>query len=158
MARIAAVILCVLGISSTSFAKGDKSSWANLSSLQAGEMVQVVESNSRKVSGTFVNYSDISLTLNESSGSQTIQKQDVRSVKLVKRSHRLRNTLLFGAVGAGAGAGIGAAAYKSCTAFCIGSFNRGESAGIGAVLGFVGGVVVGALWPSHKTIYEAPSH
>jgi hypothetical protein len=160
LTRIITVLLCVcvLGASSVAFAKGNKESWANLNALQSGDKIEVVETSSARVSGTLVNFSATAISLDAASGHQTIQKQDVRSIKLMKSTHRLRNTFLFAGVGAGAGAGIGAAAYKSCAGpSCIGSFNRGESAGIGAVLGFVGGAVVGVLWPSHETIYQAAS-
>lgn len=154
MTRTMAIVLLVLGISSASFAKNTKASWANLSALRAGQKIEVVESNSRKISGAFVNFSDSAISLDGASGEQTIQRRDVRSVKLMKRSHRLRNTLLFGAVGAGAGAGAGAASWES-RGFWGG---KGTGAAVGAALGFVTGVVVGALWPGHETIYKASSH
>ena len=133
--------------------------WENLSTLRAGEKIQVVETNSKKDSGTFVSVSDTAISVQEKAGAQTIDRKDVRSVKLRKRAHRLRNTLILGGVGAGVGAGIGAGASRGqcgpSTPYCVNPLPKGFYAGVGAVIGFVGGAVVGALWPSHKTIYHA---
>jgi hypothetical protein len=127
------------------------SSMENLNTLQAGQKIQVIET-SKKDSGTFLSVSAKEISLQGKSGAQTIQRQDVRSVKLIENKHRLRNTLIGAAVGAGAGAGISAAAWEP-HGFAGG---RGTGAAVGAVIGAVGGAVVGALWPSHETIYKAP--
>jgi len=154
------VILCVLGLSCASWAQTNRASWANLNALQAGQKIQIVDMNSKKHSGTFVSASDKAISYQEAAGEQMIQKQDVRSVKLMENKHRLRNTLIGGVGGAGAGAGIAAAADHPCSSqgFCIDPIGRGGAAGIGALVGFVGGAVVGVLWPSHKMIYSVNSH
>jgi hypothetical protein len=91
-----------------------------------------------------------------------VQKQDVRSIKLMEHSHRLRNTLFAAGVGAGVGAVIGAATnlHPCGTASPCRSpiISTPESAGIVAVVGFVSGAVVGLLLPSHKTIYNAKTN
>jgi hypothetical protein len=125
--------------------------WENLNTLQSGQKIQVVET-SKKDSGTFLSVSEKEILLQGTSGAQTIQRQDVRSVKLMVNKHRLRNALIGAAVGAGAGAGISAAAWEP-RGFVGG---RGTGAAVGAVIGAAGGAVVGALWPSHETIYKAP--
>lgn len=144
-------LICVLGLPCASWAQTNPASWENLNMLQAGEKIQVVEMNSKKVSGTFVNISDAVISLQEGAGPHAIQRQDVRSVKLMKAQHRLRNVLIGGAVGAGAGAGITAASWEN-HGFTGG---KGTGATVGAVIGFAGGAIVGALVPSHKTIYRA---
>jgi hypothetical protein len=145
--------ICVLGLSCVSWAQTNRASWANLSGLQAGQKIQIVEMNSKKHSGTFVNVSDTAISYKETAGEQAIQRQDVRSVKLMENKHRLRNTLIGGVVGAGAGAGIGAASHGN-----DGFFGKGTYAAVGAGIGFVGGVVVGVLWPGHLMIYNVNSH
>lgn len=158
--RKSLLLICVLGISCVSWAQTTRASWANLSGLQAGRKIQIVDMNSKKHPGTFVSVSGTALSYQDSASEQTIQKQDVRSVKLMKNKHRLRNTLIGGAVGAGAGAGIGAAANHPCSSqgLCIQVIGRGGAAGIGAVVGFVVGAVVGVLLPSHEMIYSVNSH
>ena len=149
-----------LDLSCVSWAQTNRASWSNLSGLQAGQKIQIVDMNSKKHSGTFVGVSGTALSYQDSPGEQTIQKQDVRSVKLMKNKHRLRNALIGGAVGAGAGAGIGAATSHPCSSqdLCIQPIGKGGVAGMGAVVGFVGGAVVGVLLPSHEMIYSVNSH
>lgn len=157
------LLTCVLGVSCASLAQADQSSWANLSTLYTGQKIQIVDVNSKKHSGAFVTYSDTAISYQDA-GEQTIPKQDVRSVKLMQNKHRLRNTLIGAGVGFGAGAGIGAASYhpQSCPStdfICLnGIGGRGIPTAIGAVLGLVAGTLVGALLPSHHTIYSVNSH
>jgi hypothetical protein len=162
-------LICVLAMPCASWAQSNPASWENLNTLQAGEKIQVVEINSKKVSGTFVNVSDAAISLQEKASQEMVQRQDVRSVKLRKHQHRLRNTLLGAAIGFGAGAGIGAATYhkpQPCAPLPVLGFgvclnglgdSRGVHAAVGAAIGLVGGTVVGAVWPSHKTIYRVKS-
>ncbi|HWO28598.1 MAG TPA: hypothetical protein VNO32_07345 [Candidatus Acidoferrum sp.] len=140
------ILACLLAVPSVVSAQ-----WENLNTLQAGQKIQVLET-SKKDSGTFLSVSDKEISLQGESGPRTIQRQEVRSVKLMVNKHRLRNTLIGAAVGAGAGAGISAAAWEP-RGFAGG---RGTGAAVGAVIGAAGGAVVGALWPSHETIYKAP--
>jgi hypothetical protein len=140
------ILACLLGMPCVVSAQ-----WGNLNALQAGQKVQVVQT-SRKDSGTFLSVSDKEISLQGKSGPQTIQRQDVRSVKLMENRHRFRNTLIGAAAGAGVGAGISAAAWEPHG--YVGG--RGTGAAVGAVIGGVGGAVVGALWPSHETLYRAP--
>jgi len=139
------ILACVLALPCVASAQ-----WDDLNKLQAGQKIQVVEVNSKKDSGTLLSVSDKTISLQGKSGQQSIQRQDVGSVKLMENKHRLRNALIGGAVGAGAGAGISAAAWEP-HGFAGG---RGTGAAVGAVIGAVGGAVVGALWPSHETIYR----
>jgi hypothetical protein len=159
----ALALICVLGISCTSWAKTDQTSWANLTSLQAGEKIQVVDMGSKKHAGIVVSVSDTAITYRDNADEQTLQKQDVRSVKLMRNKHRLRNTFIVGGVGAGVGAAIGAGVFnKSCVpdnslaySFCEGfRTTRGEGSALIGAIGLVGGAVVGALLPSHETIYR----
>lgn len=161
-------LICVLGPPFAAGAQTDQASWENLSALQAGQKIQVVDMNSKKHSGTFVNVSGIAISYQDAAGEQTIQKQDVRSVKLLGSKHRVRNTLVGigvgGGVGAGTGAGIGAATFHSCSSqsFCVQPVGKGGSTGIAAVVGFAGGAavgaIVGALLPGHSTIYRVTAH
>ncbi|HWE83829.1 MAG TPA: hypothetical protein VG267_02715 [Terracidiphilus sp.] len=117
--------------------------------------------NSTKVTGAFVNVSDASISLEAGGTTQNILSQDVKSVKLMKNKHRLRNTLIVAGAGAGIGAGIGAAAHKSCPStqtFCLDIGGRTFPAAIGGVIGLIGGGVIGALLPSHETVYAVNPH
>src|ERR1700722_7431667 len=145
--RKALFLLCALGMSCGAWSQNNQSSWTNLSALHAGQKIQVVEMNSKKHSGTFVIVSDTAITYQEPTGERAIQHQNVRSVRLMKNNHRLRNTLIGAGVGGGIGAGVGAATFSPCSSqsFCIQPGGRGLPAGVGAVIGLVGGAAVGAL-------------
>src|SRR6266436_5945634 len=82
--RKSLLLICVLGLSCVSWAQTNRASWSNLSGLQAGQKIQIVDMNSKKHSGAFVSVSGTALSYQDSPGEQTIQKQDVRSVKLMK--------------------------------------------------------------------------
>jgi hypothetical protein len=153
------ISLCVLAFACSSPAQTDKRSWVNLSALQPGSRIEVVGTNSKHDSGQFVSVTEAAVTLEEKSGEKTIQRQDVRIVRLMKNKHRLRNTLLGAGIGTGIGAGIGAATYRRCVSppnsfGCI-DFGRGAQSALGAVVGLVGGTVIGAVWPTHEIIYRA---
>ena len=124
-----------------------------------GQRIQVVETNSKKHSGTFVSFSETAITYQEAAGEQTIPKLNVRRVKLMENKHRLRNALIGGAVGAGLGAGIAAATYQPCSApsVCLPSIGRAGYAGIGLAIGLPVGAVVGVFLPSHRTVYSVKS-
>lgn len=147
-------LICVLGMPAALWAQTSSASWENLNTLQAGAKIQVVEMNSKKVSGTFVSVSEAAITLQGDADQQAIQRQDVRIVKLMEDGHRGRNALIGGAVGAGVGAGIAAASWEN-HGFTGG---KGTGAAVGAVIGFAGGAVTGVLLPSHKTIYRVSAH
>jgi hypothetical protein len=136
-------------------AQKTSASWDGLNALRAGEKVEVVETSLKKYTGTFTAVSEESLTLREGAAEQSIRKEDVMRVTSLAKSRRLRNALIFAAVGAGAGAGIGAAAFP-----CHGGYLPCATGAVAAVLGlsgFVGGAAIGAFVPSHPTIYRIPA-
>jgi len=109
--------------------------------------------NSKKHSGSFVSFSETAIVYQDTAGGRTIPRQNVRSVKSGTKKRRLRNTLIGAGVGAGAGAAIGAGAWEN-NGFLGG---KGVGATVGVAIGFLAGAVVGALLPSHHTIYSANS-
>jgi hypothetical protein len=159
------LVLCTFCLPCAALAQINEASWAKLKGLTPGQTIQIVDASSTKHSGAFLSVSDTSIAYTETTGQHSIDKQDVRSVKLME-THHGHNTLVGLAVGGGAGAatgaGIGAATYKGCSqqTFCLGITSRGAQTGIGAVAGFASGAVIGAvtgaLVPSHTTIYSIP--
>lgn len=144
-------LVCVLAATYTSWAQTGPTSWQNLNSLHEGERIQVLEKNSRKVSGTFLNVSEAAISVQDQTGSQALQRQDIVRVRLMKNKHRLRNAF----IGAGVGAGVGAVTGAGWN---TGIFSRQRVAGVLAVAFLVPGAVVGALVPDHSTIYNVGSH
>lgn len=153
--------MCILGISCAGMAQGKSASWESLETLRAGDKIQVVQMNSKRVTGDFVDVSDAAISMQGKAGPLTIQKQDVTSIKRMKNKHRLRNALIVGGIGAGVGAGIGAATFHPCPptqAFCFQIGGRAVPAGLGAVIGLLGGATIGALSPDHETVYRLNPH
>jgi hypothetical protein len=145
-------LICILGMACAAWGQSDQASWANLSALHAGQKIRIVDIEAKKHSGTFVSVSDTAISFRDGAGEQTVQKSDVRSLKLMEK-HRLRNALIGGLVGAGAGAGILYGAWE----------NRGyvggkaTGAAVGALIGGVLGATVGVLMPTNSTIYRVNS-
>jgi hypothetical protein len=121
--------------------------------VHPGQKIQVEEMNSKKHSGTFVNFTETAILYQDDAGGQTIPRQDIRRVKLMENKHRLRNALIGGVVGAAAGAGIGAGSWEN-NGFLGG---KGVGAAVGATIGFAAGTVVGVFVPGHHTVYSANS-
>lgn len=156
MARLSLAVLCVLMVPSALWAGGKASSkWENLNSLRAGEKIQVLDAAGKKHSGSFSSVTSAAIVLHGKSGDETIQRDTV--LRVSAGGHRKRNILIGAAVGAGALAAAGAAGTSgSCSSFCIGKVTRGDVTAAAAGLGAVAGAVIGAVLPTHKTIYRAP--
>ncbi len=139
-------------------AQDKKGDWKALYNLRSGEKMELIETSMKKRVGTFSTVTEEAIQIHEGSNDIGIRKENVARVTVLDKSHRLRNALIFGVVGAGAGAGIGAAASRcsnSNTSFNFCGLGRGVAVGIGAVVGLAGGAGIGAAIPSHPTIYRA---
>jgi len=155
--RKLAVTLMLLGTPILSRAQTSENSWAALNAMHVGQQIEVIETSLKKHNGTFSALTDEAIQLREGESDVGIRKENVVRVTLLDKSHRLRNALLLGGLGAGAGAGIGAAASRCFST--TGSFNfcglgRSVAIGIGALVGLAAGAGGGAAIPSHPTIYR----
>jgi len=156
--RNAALVCSLILIPCSLRAQDKKSDWKALYSLHSGEKIELVETGMKKHVGTFSTVTEDGIQMREGSNEVGIPKESVARVTVLDKSHRLRNSLIFGGVGAGTGAGIAAAASRcssSTNTFNFCGFGRGLAIGIGAVAGLAGGAGVGAAIPSHPTIYRA---
>ncbi len=103
--------------------------------------------------GVFLPASATSISLREKSGERAIAMADVAHVRVYDAGRRVRQGLLWTAVGAGAGAGIGVAACPGCA-------NEGQRAkyvGPGVAVGVAVGAAVGAagfLSSPYRTVYR----
>ena len=126
--------------------------WAALSGLKEGQKIKVVETNSKKHSGQFRSVSDSAITFTEGNSERSIQRQEVRNVSL-ENNRRLRNTLIGLGTGIGAGAAFGAIACRNDD-----WFGPGPCAAGGAALGVMFGAPIGAIMPTHNSVYKAAAH
>ncbi|HEX5234100.1 MAG TPA: hypothetical protein VFW25_02085 [Silvibacterium sp.] len=148
------LLMCAFGVSCATFAQTNRGSWENLGKVTPGQKIQIFEITEQKHSGTFVSVSDSAISFTDAAGSESVPRQNVKSVKLLNSSHRLLHGLIGAGMGAGAGGGIAAAAWEP-HGFAGG---KGTGAAVGAVIGGVSGLIVGVLLPSHDTIYRVSSH
>jgi hypothetical protein len=144
------LLMLVLGICWVAGAQSNVALWTNLNGLQAGQKIQIVELTGLEHVGTFVSVNDTAIAYRDAKGESTVQRANVRKVKLTKGTHRLRNTLIGTAIGAGAGGGITAAAWED-HGFLGG---KGAGAAVGAVIGGLSGTIIAAFLPSHQTVYK----
>ncbi len=130
--------------------------WENLQQVRVGQKIEVVETNLKKLKGTFLSFSEEAISLRVKKQEFAVQREDVFRVSLREKSKRLRNALIGMAIGAGAG--VAAAEISVRTALPIGRF-RGEYRSIAYVVlvpvGLGVGAGIGAAFPGYQTIYRA---
>ena len=139
-------IIAVLLLAAISAAgQSPASNWDNVKAFTTGTAVRIV-AGSRTIHGEFIRATDDALVVASGKGQEMLMRQEVTGVSIRKKGHRGRNTLIGLGVGTGVGAGIGAAGDASCRA------NHGWFCDLaipaGAVLGALGGTLVGVLWPT----------
>lgn len=157
MKRAVLAVPCVLALTCASWGANGKASadWQNVSTLQPGEKIQVVDSAGRKHSGRFTSVTSTAIILHENAGDETIPRENV--VRVSGGGHRARNALIGAAIGAGAGAAVGAAGTTGgCTSNCIGKVTRGDVIAVTTGFGAIVGALVGAILHANRTIYRAP--
>lgn len=149
--RVLAVLLFFSGVSQTLSAQ-QLGSWSDLNRLNAGEHIQIIETNLKQHNGKFVAVTDELLSLNEAGSDVSIKRSDVARVSTSSGGKRGKHVLIGLLIGAGAGAAIGAASGSSHG--FLGGSSRGITALVGLVIGAPSGAIVGAVLPAHNTVYR----
>lgn len=81
--------------------------WGNLSKLASGAQTRVVLMSGKSYTGKFQSLTDEVIVVELSHGERAFERQNVLRILTKDKSHRLRNTLIGAAVGAGAGFAFG---------------------------------------------------
>ena len=152
--RSAAMVCLLILIPCSLRAQDKKGDWKALYGLHSGEKIELMETGIKKHIGTFSTVSEEAIQMHEGSNDIGIPKENVARVTVLDKSHRPRNSLIFGAVGAG----IAAAATRcssSNNTFNLCGLGHSVAVGVGGVAGLLAGAGVGAAMPSHPTIYRA---
>ena len=120
--------------------------WNNLRQLRVGDKVEVVRHNLGKHKGKVLAWTEESISLRLKNQDVTIPREEVYRVTWLSKSRRggNRNVLIGLALGAAVGAVAASAAHEPVGAVIL--FSTPLFIGIG----------VGAVIPSHPTIYRAP--
>ena len=127
-------------------------SWENLQQVRVGQKIEVVDTNLKKLKGTFLSFSDEAISLRVKKQEVGVQRLNVFRVSAREHSKRLRNTLIGLGIGAAAGAVVGAAAVAGKPRQ---AGERRLSMVIGTLIGAGAGTVVGAAFSGYQTIYRA---
>ena len=134
-----------------------ESDWNNLQQVRVGQKIEVVDTNLKKLKGTFLSFSEEAISLRVKKQEVGVQREDVFRVSLRGKSKRLRNALIGMAIGAGAGV---AAAEISIRASEPGFFSERDFWQVPYVVLVSAGIAVGAgvgatFPPGYQTIYRA---
>jgi hypothetical protein len=129
----------------------DLGAWDNLSRVNSGQRIEVIEMNLKRTRGEFIGSSQQELQIKSPTGLLAIPRGQVMRVSLIENSKRLRNALIGMAVGAAAGLATGAAVDAS---FSEDGENLAKTIFVPIGIGI--GAAVGTAVPGFETIYRAP--
>ncbi len=134
-----------------------KHSWENLQQVRVGQKIEVVDTNLKKLKGTFLSFSEEAISLRVGKDEVGVQRPNVLRVSLREKSKRLRNALIGMAIGAGAGvAAVEICAHASSGFSCSGQDFRAIAYAILVPVGLGVGAGIGAAFPpGYQTIYRA---
>jgi hypothetical protein len=153
MRRATLAWVFLLVVPAFAMAQSGQDSWVSLGQLHAGQKIQVVDTNLKSTDGTFLSFTEESISFQVKHGAVTVKRSDVMRVSSREKSKRVRNMLIGLAIGAGAGVAIGAAMDARV------NYERGECC-IGITLGLLAGAPtglgLGAASASYQTICRAP--
>ena len=76
------------------WAQNNQTDWQQLSQLQSGERIRVVDSSHKKHSGAFSSFSDQSIILRAETGEETIPRENILAITHSKRSHPAQRSRL----------------------------------------------------------------
>lgn len=122
--------------------------WDSVTRVEADRRVEVV-TKTETVKGTFVSASETAVVVRTKAGEKSVDRAEVRRVKVADPGKRGRNGLIGTAIGLGAGVGLG-------LAVCSGCANEGNGAKYVAPLGAAGagaGAAAGFLPLPYSTVY-----
>ena len=149
MGRLLLTIVMLALAPMASSAQSRQDSWENLKQLQPGHKIRVVDTDLKSWDGSLVSVSDEAIAIREKRKQQeiTVERAKVFRVTDLQRSRRGRNALIGLLIGGAIGVPIGAAK----------SSDLPPSFGALIMFGLLGGpgAAVGALVPSHPTVYRA---
>ncbi len=132
-------------------AAADETGWSNLQQLRVGQKIEVVDTNLKRLKGTFLSFSGEAISLRVKKEEVGVQRPNVLRVSLRGRPKRSTSALVGAAIGALAGLTLGAVVPETeCGRGCMMGMSTvigaGVGAGVGAAVSFV---------PRYRTIYRA---
>jgi hypothetical protein len=150
------VLAAVLGFHGTSpllraAADGAVGDWASLSGAVMDQKVEIRPAGEPVVRGTVTQVTEEAIELRSGKRNISIARADVEQIGVRQKANRLRNALLFGAIGVGVAAAIG-------LGIVAGTGGSDDVAGVVALpiaLGGAAGVGLGAAAPGgYRVVYR----
>ena len=140
-------LFCLLLAAATALA----ADWDAVQRIPIDHKIEVTTRNGSSTRAVFLSATADALVVREKSGERSIARPDIRKVSVHDPSRRIRDGLVWTAVGAGAGAGIGFAVCPHCPNEGHGEKFVGPGVVIGAALG-----ALSFLSAPYRTVYKAP--
>ena len=125
--------------------------WDSVQRIQLSQRTEVKTKDKQTIEGSFVSATAEAIVVRVASGQKSVPKGDVRQVRIVDPSRRMRNGVLWTVVGAAAGAGAGVAACP----YCPNEGNTSPYIGPGAAAGAAIGALAGFLPTPWRTLYKS---
>jgi hypothetical protein len=139
--------LALLLVLAASMAAAQKTNWANVRNLPIGGEIRVSLEGGKSYRGQVQSVTDEALVMVAASSQESLARAQIVKVATKGENHRIRNTFIGLAAGAGGGAGIGAGLDAQCAPRgCFISNNLGKE--ILTPIGAVVGTLIGIAWPT----------
>src|ERR1019366_8806906 len=139
-------IFFLLLVASVAFA----AEWEAIQRIPLDRKIEITTRDGTRTRAAFVSATGDAMVVREKSGERSIARAEIREVRVAEPARRLRNGLIWTAVGAAIGAAIGAAVCPYCP-------NEGhgyEFIGPGAAIG-AGAGALGFLSAPYRTVYKS---
>jgi len=124
--------------------------WDTIERLPIDQKIEVTTRDRSRTHAALGSATSETLVVREKSGERSIPRVQIREVRIADPAHRVRNGVIWTAVGAAAGAAIGFAICVYCSNEGHGFKFVGPGIGIGAGLG-----ALGFLPTPYRTVYKS---
>jgi hypothetical protein len=124
--------------------------WDAIQRIPVDQKIEITTRKGASTRGAFVSATGESIIVREKSGQRSVARADIRKVRVADPSRRLRNGLIWTAVGAALGAAIGAAVCPYCPNEGHGYTFVGPGVAIGAGVG-----ALSFLPTPYRTVYKS---
>ena len=129
--------------------------WPAVQAIPADDRLIVKQKDGKTIEGKMIEASETNLTLSRDKKVVNISRDNIARIEhSIGKAKKTQWALIGAGVGAGTGAGIGAYQYSQCSSDCGIYITAGMA--LGAGLGALGGLAIGASRRHREVIYSAP--
>ncbi len=136
-------------------ALGQGRGWPAVQAVPADDRLIVKQKDGKTIEGKMIEASETNLTMSRDKKVVNISRDNISRIEhSIGKADKTKWALIGAAVGAGTGGGIGAAQYSQCSSDCGIYISAGMA--LGAGIGALGGLAIGASRRNREVIYSAP--